>query len=80
MNRCQYQFSDESVTIVGEKVKSECSWSVFNKAYEIPSAFLLMYDKKFIYIIPKGCFYEPEMIERMHSLLSEKIQKFKKYF
>ena len=74
-----YRFSNDGVNVVGEDIKSQYLWSVFKKAYEIPSAFLLFDDNKFIYIFPKACFSDNQSIELFHNLLSPKFPGFKEY-
>ncbi len=74
-----YRFENDKVHIIGTEVQSECAWSVFKKAYEIPSAFLLIDDNKFVYIFPKVCFNSTPMIEQLSDLLAIKISGFKKY-
>lgn len=74
-----YHFENDKVLITGAEIKSEYAWSVFKKAYEIPSAFLLIDDNKFIYIFPKTCFNSALMIEQLSDLLTIKMSGFKKY-
>lgn len=72
-----YRFSSDSISVVGEEIQSQYLWSVFEKAYETPSAFLLLDDNKFIYIFPKSCFNNNQSIEQMYNLLLQKIPSFK---
>ena len=74
-----YRFYEDKVFVVGENVQSECSWALFNKGYEIPSAFLLMDENESLYVLPKTYFSNPWQIEQMHSLLIAKIPSFKVY-
>jgi len=74
-----YQFKNEKVLITGDEIKTECLWMVFKKGFEIPSAFLLLDDNKFIYIFPKSCFNDIEQIEQLRHLFVDKIPNFKVY-
>jgi len=77
--RRQYCFDKDRVLVTGEEFKSECLWSMFRKAYEIPSAFLLLDDNKSIYIFPKTCFSNTQILEQMRSLLAIKFPDIKSY-
>lgn len=72
-----YQFNSEKVLIIGEEIKTECLWAVYKKGFEIPSAFLMLDDNKFIYIFPKSCFSDIEQIEKLRHMLVDKIPDFK---
>ena len=72
-----YGFSNDGVNVVGEEIKSQYLWSVFKKAYEIPFAFLLLDDNKFVYIFPKSCFGDSQSIEQTHDLLTKIFSNFK---
>jgi len=74
-----YRFSDDRVFITGEEIRSECLWSIFKKAYEIPSAFLLVDDNKFVYVFPKTCFNDTLIIEKMRDSLASKFSTFRTY-
>ena len=74
-----YGFSNDGVSFVGEEVQSQYLWSVFKKAYEVPSAFLLMDDNKFILVFPKSCFSDSQSIDQFHDLLLKKFPDFKVY-
>ena len=74
-----YEFNDDNVNVVGEEIQSQYLWSVFKKAYEVPSAFLLMDDNKFVYVFSKSCFGDNQSIEQIHNLLSKKFPQFKVY-
>jgi len=76
---CIYGFSNDGVTVAGEEVQSQFLWSVFKKAYEIPVAFLLLDDNKFIYVFSKSCFRDNQSNDQMHKLLSEKFPNFREY-
>ena len=65
----QYSFNNDCVCVVGNEIQSRYLWSVFKKAYDIPSAFLLMDDNQFIYVFPKSCFDDIQSIEQLHDLL-----------
>ena len=71
-----YCFSNDGVSVVGEEIQIQYVWSVFIKAYEIPSAFLLLDDNKFVYILPKSCFGDNKSIEQIHNLLLQKVSYF----
>jgi len=74
-----YCFDKDRVLITGEEFKSECLWSILKKAYEIPSAFLLLDDNKSIYIFPKTCFSSTQILEQMRNLLALKFPDIKSY-
>ena len=74
-----YKFNNDGVNVVGEEMQGQYLWSVFKKAYEIPSAFLLLDDNKFVYILSKSCFSDNQSIELFHHLLSQKIPSIKAY-
>jgi len=74
-----FKFTNDNVLIIGKVVRSECMWTLYKKAHEIPSAFLLLDDNKFVYIFPKSCFSDTLTLEQMRSLLSEKFPNFKAY-
>lgn len=74
-----YRFEVDRVHSVGVEIQSDFSWSVFKKAYEIPSAFLLLDDNQFIYIFSKSCFNGEAEIEGLRDLLAVKIPGFKVY-
>ena len=50
------RFGKENVFIQDEEIQSTVKWSVWKKAFETPSAFLLLYENEFIHIFPKSCF------------------------
>lgn len=74
-----YRFCDDKISIATEDVQSECLWTVFQKAYEIPSAFLLADANKFLYIVPKSAFADICAVERLRNLMRTKFRKFKIY-
>jgi hypothetical protein len=74
-----YSLMDDKISVVGEEIKSEYTWTVFKKAFETPSAFLLLDDNKFIYVFPKTCFSELLEIEKAHNLMIAKFSDFKEY-
>ena len=71
-----YHFDYEKIIIARKEVQSECLWSVFKKAYEIPSAFLLLDEIKFVYVLPKTCFTSTSELEQMRDMLSKKFSGF----
>lgn len=74
-----YTFATGKILAVGDEIRSEYLWSVFKKAYEIPSAFLFLDDNKFVYIFPKSCFSEESAVVQMRSLVDKQFVDFKKY-
>ena len=74
---CIYRFSNDRVHVVSEEIQSQFLWSVFKKGYEIPFAFLLLDDNKFVYVFSKSRFSDDQSIEQTHDLLSKRIPNFK---
>ena len=74
-----YRFCSDRVCITSEDAKSECMWSVFMGAYEIPSAFLLINKNKTATIIPKISITNESDLERFRNLLCEIYPGFKVY-
>ncbi len=71
-----YRFAGDKVYIIGEEVQSKCLWSVFKSAYEIPSAFLLIDENKFIHVFSKLCFTDALSQERLRALFEAKYSGF----
>ena len=71
-----YQFNEENITITGENIQSIVLWQMYKKAYEIPSAFLLVDQNKLITIIPKNSFADSREAGKLCELLTKKITVF----
>ena len=74
-----YRFGDEQVCVTCEEVQSQFKWSVFKKAYEVPSAFLLLDENRFVYLFPKACFAEAAQVDALREMLREKVSGFRVY-
>lgn len=75
----QYFFSEDNIKVIGEDIQSTFSWSLFKKAYSIPSAILFYDDNNFIYVFPKRCFINNKDIELLDDLTQKLIKIYKKY-
>jgi hypothetical protein len=75
----QYFFSEDNIKAIGEDIQSTFCWSLFKKAYSIPSAFLFYADNNFIYVFPKRCFINNKDIEQLENLIQKSIKVYKKY-
>ena len=73
-----YRFEDDEVSVVGDEVRSQFKWSVFMRAYEVPTAFLLVDTNWFVYVFPKSCFADAQM-DALRGLLKEKFSGFRAY-
>ena len=74
-----YCFNEDAVSFVGKETKGECAWTAFKKAYETPSAFLLIDANEFVHVFSKSSFSEDIMIEQLHDLIAAKKPDFKAY-
>ena len=63
-----YRFCEDKIFAINDDVQCTYMWTVFKKAYETPSAFLLLDDNKFVYIFPKRCFSNMLDVERLRKL------------
>ncbi|MDQ2087963.1 YcxB family protein [Herbivorax sp. ANBcel31] len=72
-----YIFSSKQIESIGKEVQSIFNWSVFKKAYDIPTAFLLADENEFLYIFPKNLFENSKDILTMQQLISENIENYK---
>ena len=68
-----YKFNDDFIYGTNDEIQSTISWSIYKKAYETPSAFLLIDVNNFIYIFPKICFDSVIDIDNMRDLLCKNI-------
>ncbi|MCL2153789.1 MAG: YcxB family protein [Oscillospiraceae bacterium] len=68
-----YKFYDNHICSTNDEIQSTISWSVYKKAYETPSAFLLIDDNRFIHIFPKICFDSVIDIDNLRDLLCMKM-------
>ena len=73
------KFNRDCLEMANETTRSTSSWKAFKKAFEIPSAFLLLDENKFIYVFLKCHFANSSEIEKIRALLSENILHFKVY-
>jgi len=67
-----YRFSDEKVLSTSKEIQSTILWTVFKKAYNIPAAFLLTDENKFVYVLPKNCFCSELDIDEFSKMLIRK--------
>ena len=65
------------IKVIGEEIQSTFSWSLFKKAYSIPSAFLYYDNNKFMYVFPKRCFSNNKDIEQLEILAQKSIKAYK---
>lgn len=72
-----YLFSTDHIKAIVEDAESVIKWSFFKKAYDIPTAFVLVDENKFLLFFPKHLFKNSEDLLIMHQLIGEHIQNFK---
>jgi hypothetical protein len=75
----KYIFSENDIKAIGEEIQSTFIWSVFKKAYDIPSALVFIDENRFMYIFPKRCFDNLADIEQLQQLMSSNIKSMKVY-
>ncbi len=73
-----YKFTDKNISVTCEDFQSVISWSFYKKAYETPTAFLLLDDNKSIYIFPK-VFFKKEERALLASLINNNISDFEQF-
>ena len=72
-NGIYYRLNDERVLAIKEGSCSKSPWPSFSKAYETPSAFLLLCGDGTVYIFPKVCFGDEQKVKQMRGLLNVKL-------
>lgn len=68
-------FDENEVRILSENVHSTCKWSIFKKAYDLPSAYILLDENGFAYIFLKHCMKGTPDIDALGKLIKSKMSK-----
>lgn len=74
-----FTFNQQNIKTFRKEVQSVFEWSVFQKAFETPTAFIMVDKNNSACILPKRCFENALSIELLQQLIRANVKVFKQY-